>query len=380
MLAAPGARAEGGTSDLEFNAPYPQQMNVGEERFVGMEVFNAGPDEASGVVARLTIPEGLEITETSCPIEGRTLICSLGSIPAGAGASFGDAARVRGTTAGAYTLEGSVSGDQTDPDASNNSDSSTYTVSEQSAELAVSMSAPDAVWDGDTFDYVVRYSNSGPFDATNTIITSTLPSDTSYVSASTGCSADGNVVSCALGTVAKNTGGSVTITAVPTAPGDRWLEASIDSDLADRNAGNNSTRHLLRVRANSDLAISTTAPTRAHARRTLTYEITVSNLGASDADEVRIGATWWWSKGTSAITVLSTSPSQGTCEMEPEGSVGFSCQLGPVAEGAEAVIVVEVRTQGSGTLESSASISGGLYDPDTSNNHSSSTVTVRGPK
>lgn len=69
------------------------------------------------------------------------------------------------------------------------------------ANLSVNISGPPSVVLGSNINYTLSVSNAGPQSATNAIATVTLPAGASFVSASTGCSLNLNVVSCLAGTI-----------------------------------------------------------------------------------------------------------------------------------------------------------------------------------
>jgi uncharacterized repeat protein (TIGR01451 family)/CSLREA domain-containing protein len=111
----------------------------------------------------------------------------------------------------------------------------------EQADLEISKAdSPDPVTVGDNLTYTITVTNRGPDAATNVVVTDTLPSGVTFVSASPGCVHAAGVVTCNLGNIPA--GGSVTITIVVTvtAPGTISNTATVTSDTLDPNTANNS--------------------------------------------------------------------------------------------------------------------------------------------
>jgi uncharacterized repeat protein (TIGR01451 family) len=114
-------------------------------------------------------------------------------------------------------------------------------LAEEQADLEISkVDSPDPVTVGDNLTYTITVINLGPDAATNVVVTDTLPSGVTFVSASSGCVHSAGVVTCNLGDIPA--GGSVTITIVVTvtAPGTISNTATVTSDTLDPNTANNS--------------------------------------------------------------------------------------------------------------------------------------------
>jgi uncharacterized repeat protein (TIGR01451 family)/CSLREA domain-containing protein len=109
------------------------------------------------------------------------------------------------------------------------------------ADLEISkVDSPDPVTVGENLTYTITVTNRGPDAAANVVVTDTLPSGVTFVSASPECVHVAGVVTCNLGNIPA--GGSVTITIVvtPTAPGTISNTARVTSDTLDPNTDNSS--------------------------------------------------------------------------------------------------------------------------------------------
>jgi len=109
------------------------------------------------------------------------------------------------------------------------------------ADLEISKAdSPDPVTVGDNLTYTITVTNRGPDPATNVVVTDTLPSGVTFVSASPGCVHSAGVVTCNLGTIPAGDSVTITIVVTPTAPGTISNTATVTSDTLDPNTANNS--------------------------------------------------------------------------------------------------------------------------------------------
>ena len=112
----------------------------------------------------------------------------------------------------------------------------------EAADLSITKSdSPDPVVVGGLLVYTLTVNNNGPSDATNVVVSDTLPGGVTFVS-TTGCVEDPNgVPTCSLGNIAA--GGSAQYTISVTAPGTGGTitnVASVTADTADPNPDNDS--------------------------------------------------------------------------------------------------------------------------------------------
>ena len=102
--------------------------------------------------------------------------------------------------------------------------------------------------------------------------------------------------------------------------------------------------------------------------QTLTYALTVSNKGPSDATGVTVT-----DELPAEVAFVSATPSQGECT-QANGSV--TCDLGSLPIEGTATVTFDVRPTAPGTITNAASVSGNETDPDASNNGVSESTTV----
>jgi uncharacterized repeat protein (TIGR01451 family) len=119
----------------------------------------------------------------------------------------------------------------------------------------------------------------------------------------------------------------------------------------------------------ADLSVANSgAPNPVQAWQTLTYTATVTNNGSSPAT----GATLTEAL-PQGVSFESAIPSQGTCS-HSAGSI--RCSLGQLEGGATATVQVNVIPHAEGTVTTTARVHADDFDPDTTNNYASETVTV----
>jgi uncharacterized repeat protein (TIGR01451 family) len=356
----------------------PNPVTVGQTLTYTLNVSNAGPSTATGTMLSDNLPPGVSFvsaqpSQGSCA--GTTILsCSLGPLTVGGNASV--VILVIPNTPGSLTDTASVTSSVADPNASNNSASVTVdavAAQQPMADLSLALSAaPNPVTVGQTLTYTLNVSNAGPSTATGTVLSDSLPTGTTFVSAQPsqgGCSGT-TVLTCSLGTLAIGGNASVVILVIPNTPGSLTDTASVTSSVADPNAGNNSASVTVDAVAAqqpmADLSLSlSAAPNPVTVGQTLTYTLTVSNAGTSTATGTVLSDSL-----PAGTTFVSAQPSQGGCS----GTTTLTCSLGTLAVGGNASVVIQVIPNAAGSLADIASVTSSVGDPDTSNNSAAVTV------
>ena len=102
---------------------------------------------------------------------------------------------------------------------------------------------------------------------------------------------------------------------------------------------------------------------------TLTYRLTVKNSGPATATASTLTVPL-----VPGAAILSASPAAGSCTIAASGPV--SCDLGSLAPGAEAVVIVSARADALGTLTASFQVAAPETDPNPANNTATIAVEV----
>jgi uncharacterized repeat protein (TIGR01451 family) len=374
----------GGTADLTLTgSAAPDPVTVGNQLTYTILVKSSGPNGAGNVVVTDTLPAGVTFVSAvsgqgSCT--GTTVIlCNLGTVAVGGTV----AVTIAGTPTMAGTVVDRVSVASSTPDPAGNPSAQISTVvtaaTGAAADLSITKSAqPSPVTAGSPLTYTLVVSNAGPSAAANVVATDSLPAGASLLSSSAaqGSCTGTQVVSCNLGTVAAGGSVKIVIVVMPTAAGTLVNHANVSSSNPDPAPGNNNATATTTVDpaagggtvTPADVSIVKTAsPNPVAVGANLTYTLTVGNGGPASADAVTVTDNL-----PSGVTLVSTTPSQGSCS----GSEAISCSLGTLAAGATATVTIVVKPTVAGSLTNSASVATTNQDADPTNNTSTVTVSV----
>ena len=239
------------------------------------------------------------------------------------------------------------------------------------ADLEVKKTGPASANAGDTVTYSVQAVNLGTNAANTATITDTLPLTGTFVAASNGGTESGGIVTWPSTTLAAND--TVTYTVDFATPASGTLtnigaahSTTMDTDLTN-NDGSGAGRVLTTVIEQADLDIVKSGPDSVNATDTVTYVITTTNNGPSDASAVVVADTL-----PAGMTFVSANRSAA----ESGGVVTWPA-LATLANGASQIDSVVVVAPASGPVVNIATALSGTADPDaTSNLDSLSTIVV----
>ena len=372
---------------------------AGETGFCDIHVDNLGPSDARAVTLTdvLTSATDFSVTDVTVtpPASGTcaptsagpdttvSITCDLG-IEEAAGRTT---VRVSVTADDVAQINdvATVSSATPDPDTSNNQATGRVTFL-GSADLAIDKTAPADVVAGTDMTYQITVTNNGPSTAVGVVVTDTLPLGLSFVSVTAsqgtcnhGQPGDGDL-RCGLGNLAA--GGVATIDVLvhvaPDVPPGTVLfnEVSVSSDTPDPNNGDNRESVATLVSASADLEITKSdSPDPVVAGNSLTYTVTVTNLGPSTAQDVVI---------TDALPAGTTfvSGDDGTgatvCALTQPGTV--VCDVGTLAPLASVTVYITVTVDPSvpdgAVLENTATVGSSTPDPDPGNNSTTTQTDV----
>lgn len=242
------------------------------------------------------------------------------------------------------------------------------------ADLAITKADdPDPVMVGQNLTYTLAVTNHGPGTGTGVILTDVLPPGVTFTSATPSqgdCTQADGIVICQLGDLANGANVTVTMLTVTTQGGTITNSTFIAGNEADPDGSNNNATTTTGVLGNSDLALAKSAqPNPINVGQNLTYTLTAINNGPDTATGATVTDTL-----PAGVTFVSATPSQGTCS-EASGTV--TCNLGDLANGANATVTIVVTTTASGAIANTASVSGNEDDPDTANNTASTVTDVQ---
>jgi uncharacterized repeat protein (TIGR01451 family) len=354
----------------------PNPVTLGQTLTYSLNVTNSGPSAAANATLSNVLPAGVSLvsiqpSQGSCT--GTTLLsCALGTLAAGARASI--VIMVIPGTPGTLTDTASASSGVQDPDTSNNSASATVNAIQVpgEADLALSLGSDEnPVETGQILTYYVDVANFGPSDAAGVTLSNSLPDGVSLVSVQTpqGSCTGTTTLSCALGTIAAGADVTVTIQVIVNTVGVLVDTASATSYLDDPDPSNNEGSVVVTADGPAaDLTLALAAnPHPVQVGKILTYTLTISNAGPSDATDVTLS-----NQLPASVSLISVQPSQGSCK----GTTVLTCSLGTMISGADASIEIQVIPSQAGQITDTASVTNSTGDPDSSNNSASITVIV----
>jgi uncharacterized repeat protein (TIGR01451 family) len=232
---------------------------------------------------------------------------------------------------------------------------------------------PDPATVGEPLTYTITVTNASFDDATNVVVTDTLPSSVSFGSAtpSQGSCSGTDPVVCNLGTLTSGATATITIVATPTVEGIIITnQAQVMGSEPDPNLENNIATEDTVVRPAADLSITKSDwPDPATVEEPLTYTITITNAGPDDATDVTVTDTL-----PMDVAFGSATPSQGSCS----GTNPVICDLGTLTSGATATVTIVVTPTVEGIIiTNQAEVAGTELDPDPANNMASQDTAIR---
>ncbi|MBI2213058.1 MAG: DUF11 domain-containing protein [Acidobacteria bacterium] len=231
---------------LDTAGPY----SVGQTVTFTLTVANAGPSPATSIQVTDT-PANLTITNVAgsgCA----ALPCTIASLAVGANTSITVTATI--DAAGAFDNGAAVTATEPDPNDGNNSDENGNggTAPAGSVDLAITKAistTTPAV--GQPFDYTIVVTNLGPGDATNVVVTDSLPATFALVSASStqGSCSGTTTVTCSLGAMPNGGSATITIAGHATAAGSLSNTASVAATEVELSMANNDATALASAHA-----------------------------------------------------------------------------------------------------------------------------------
>ncbi len=357
----------------------PSPVVAGDDLTDTFTISNLGPDTAEDVTATLPLATG--VTFVSSVGGSATVTSSDGQVTASLASMAANTQTtvtvvVEPTVPGQLTQTVTVTSVGIDDNLANN----VSTVSTQvipNLEVGIAASAAVANPNVD-FGYSVTATNNGPSDASDVVLTDTLPAGVTFVSASSTQSGvpdySAGVVSLTIESLGSGASVTLTIVVVPTAaPGSTLTDsASVVSQQAGVAQIAQIATLTTPVLGVSDLGIAVSpASGVVYVGQDVTYTLTVSNQGPDDEPDAIVTCPL-----SSDVDFVSASYLPGWAPSVASGVL--TADLGPLAAGATANLTVVFVPQAAavGSLTTTFTIAGQNTDPVTTNNTAQSTLTV----
>lgn len=377
----------------------PDPVAAGNNLTYTITVSNNGPDPASSASWSDTLPGGTTFVSMSTvagwscstPAVGGTgsVSCSNPSFAVGSAvftlivnvnANVADGATLTNTaTATSATAEGNPG---------NESGTATTTVA-TSADLSITkVDTPDPVTAGTNLTYTITVTNAGPSNAANLQLLDGLPAGTTFVSfaqpggwsCTTPTPGNTGSVVCSIATLSPGSAiFTLTLAVDPALAGGTTISntATISSSTADPNVGNESDTATTSVAAAADLSVTKTdTPDPVTAGTNITYTITVTNGGPSNAASVSL--TDALPAGTTFVSLAQ--PAGWSCSPPAIGSGGtVTCSIGTLTPGSAVftlTVAVDPAVATGTTISNTATATSTTADPNTGNESATTTTTV----
>jgi len=354
---------------------------------------NAGPDAAetawSDVLPANTtfvslVQDNGPVANCQTPLPGTNgnVVCSF---LLGNGASAQFTLTIAAGNTPSVTNTATIGTESFDPDSADHSSSATTTIT-PSADLAVTKSGPAAVTAGTNITYTVSVTNNGPTDAANVAVGDTLPANTTFVSATQNsgppgsCGFAAGAVTCTM--AAFPLGATATFTFVfnvsPALPNGSTVTntATVSSSASDPNGGNNSSMTSATVAPTADLAVTKTGPATVTGGSNVTYTVTLTNNGASNAANATLTDTL-----PANTTFVSANQTSGPVFNCVNNATTITCTNASFAPGSTATFefVIHVTGDARGSITNTASAASTTADPTPQNSSASTTAAVNRP-
>ncbi|BCJ40080.1 hypothetical protein GCM10010168_29380 [Actinoplanes ianthinogenes] len=359
-------------ADLRISAAVgPGGVVAGRPATTALTVTNAGPSTAAAVQVTAVVPFGIvnvgaTMPGATCTITGQNARCDLASMASGAsGVMTVSGDLIPQATPGAQaTLTSAVSSATYEVNQADNAASVSAAVATV-ADVGVTMTNTPGVA-GSPITYTATVTNAGPSMARSLVLTDVIPLATAtYTSAAGGTCAVNAIGSleCQLADMLPGATTTVTINMTLKASGGGAVNnaVSITSSTPDPSAANNNFSVQSAGTAVADVGVRLgLSQLSAYAGDTVTYTLTVTNYGPSDATNV---------------TFATVTPPGVTIARNPPFCTPTVCTVGTLPAGAS------IPLSGTATLGPNAAAGPGfasttVISPTTDNNAANDTDTI----
>lgn len=353
--------------------------SVGATVNFSIDVKNQGPSDATGVVVNDLLESGYTFVSSTASRGSyniRTGVWSLGGLASGATEKLTVAASIVST--GSHVNTATISGNETDPDLSNNTSTVTPILGAVQANLGVVKTASSmSPVVGSNVVFTIIAKNAGPNEATNVQVLDLLPTGYTYVSSTVTAGTYNSTTGVwTVGAVANGASATLTVTARVNETGIYANTATISGSEPDPVPGDNSsTVTPIPNAALVDLSIIKTAVLSGVAiGETFDYTIEVKNKGLYLATQVV--ATDILPAGISYVGVQT---SFGTANYSIATKT-VTWNIGSLAAGASLTLTIKVKAELAGVIKNTAIVSSKETDSNPADNTSTFDKEVLGLK
>ena len=328
-----------------------------------LNIANNGPCNATGVVVRDVLPDGLEWIEdnTHGKYNHQTGVLNIASLKVGEVYVAKIMTKVKKT--GELTNKVNITANEHDFNLANNHDQSKITV-EKASDLAVVKSANVSdVNLNDLVKWTITVSNNGPDTATGVVARDLLPKSLIWISDDSSGKYNRNTGEWDIGTLNKAGSTRLNIVCRVNATGSIENRVSVTGNEYDWDKSNNNASKTINVNPSCDLGIIKSANHDVvNYMDAVCWTLTVTNHGPDAATGIKIYETL----PNGFVYLNSTRP-----------FVNGAIDIGSLASGKSASVKIYSRAEITGSFVNVASVKGNEYDQNPSNNKATASISVK---
>jgi uncharacterized repeat protein (TIGR01451 family) len=376
---ATASLTEAPQADLQITKTDGQTTAVpGSSDTYTIVVSNAGPSSVTGATVTDTLPAiltGATFTASGTGgasgfANGSGNISQTVNLPVNSTITYTVTATISAGATGTLSNTATVTAPSgvLDPSTGNNSATDSDTLSPK-ADLRVSQTVSNATPNvNDLITYTITLTNAGPSNATGVSLLDQLPAGLTFQNASTATgSYNSGTGVWTVGNLANGGTDTLTITAKVVSPNAQTNTASVNTaDQPDPNTANNSSS-VTETPQQADLQVNETVsnPTP-NVNDIITYTVTVKNAGPNNATNVSLLDALPAGLSFQSVSTATGSYNSGTGVWT----------IGSLANGATDTVTITAKVVSPNAQVSTVSVNtADQYDPDTTNNSKSVTVT-----
>lgn len=362
-------------ADLAITKTANQTTNLhpGDKVTFTLTVTNYGPNTAHNVVVTDLVPTGISFFSAATPSQGTwnpsTGIWNVGTLAVGESATLLFNATI-GTFSGQIFNIANVTGNETDPDLTNNQDMVILNATKLYADILIQKTVDNTTpCMGDIITYKITVTNAGPDTAENVSVTDTWSNYLNLISANP--SQGSFNATSHIWTIGSLThGASVTLTILANALQTGLISntATVTSTTEDPNTENNNSTATINVEPCIDLDVTKAVDNpNPKVGQNVVYTITVTNNGPNNATGVKLVDL------LPAGLIFVSATNSGSWD---NSTNTITWNIGDLAVNQTMVFYVTAKVNKSGNLTNTAIATGNEYDHDETNNED--TVTING--
>lgn len=362
--------------------------NVGQNIHFYLSVTNNGPNNATGVVVSDNLPNQVTFLSATPPsgvtVVGNLLTWNIGNLNVGDIVTLDVLVRI--DQAGEFSNTANVTGNEQDPNLSNNQDTVTVNSQQPTADLSISKTANNLIYNiGETVTFNVIVTNDGPDAATGVTVSDNFPSGLININIGNPSQGTftfvGGLLTWNVGNLAPEGSANIEITAIVNQTGFIINTANVTASTYDPNPNNNNSTVTINGQPVADLGINKEVnnnnPTLG---QNVSFTFTVYNNGPSTANNIKVVDNWPIGLGTPTLNSISAGTWSFTPLVgDPLYSGIISWNITSLLSGVSAQLVLNATANQPGQINNTASVTGDEYDPIITNNQALVSLNVDEP-